>query len=178
MTTGLHERVEYAISVCGKGFILYRKTVFLEYQFLYSTHKIKKRVPLPRKDFRNLQNFQNGRPYIAQNSKISKNFNLSKNSKMSKDSKISKMSKNSKIPRPNAQDFGKQRGELLGNFGNCGTCGNFELGKHNGALFGNFGILCYKGGLFGNFGNLQRVLGTSATDHCLVSNSRTELVQA
>ena len=54
----------------------------------------------------------------------------------------------------------------------------FELGKHNGALFGNFGILCYKGGLFGNFGNLQRVLGTSATDHCLVPDSRTELVQA
>ena len=37
---GLHERVEYAISVCGKGFILCRKAMFLECALLYGTHKI------------------------------------------------------------------------------------------------------------------------------------------
>ena len=60
------------MSVCGKVSYSTEKQYFLDYVLLYSTHKIQKGVPLPRNDFRNLQNFKNGRPYIAQNFKISK----------------------------------------------------------------------------------------------------------
>ena len=104
MTTGLHERVEYAISVCGKGFIRYRKAVFLEYVLLYSTHKIQK-----------------GYPYLVRISEVSKISKMAaltshripqfpKFSKIPKFQKFQNYSKISKIPRPNAQE------NIRGNF--------------------------------------------------------------
>ena len=193
MTTGLHERVEYAISACGKVFTLYRKAVFFGV-CAYVCHP--KRVPLPRSDFRNCQNFQNGRPY---NSKIFKKGILIP-SGIPKFPTIPKFPKFPKLPNfpkfpisPKCPDLGYRISENIG--GTFWKFWNFwkflevlEIWKfwkfwkfrkfrkfwkfwkslrYKDALFGNFGIMC-----------LQRVLCTSATDHRLVSNSRTELVQA
>ena len=101
MTAGLHERVEYAISVCGKGFILYRQAIILEYALLYSAHKIQK-----------------GHRYLV---RISEKPKISNISKISERSEIPKIAKNS---RPSAQDFGQHKGQP---FGKIGILGNIRV---------------------------------------------------
>ena len=86
MTTGLHERVEYAISVCGKVFILYRKAVFLEYVHMCA--------------------IQQGCPYLVTISEISKISKMAAlNAQNSKISKIPKFPKRASLYRRDFQNF-------------------------------------------------------------------------
>ena len=119
MTTGLHEREEYAISVCGKVFVLYRKAIFfgfLEYVLMCAiqkgypclvmiseTSKISKMAALIRTEFQKIQNFQKGHPYTV---------GISKMSKMSEICKFPKFPKSPKFPK--CPDLGCRISENIG----------------------------------------------------------------